>query len=56
MCVQVLHEKPTLVAHRLACAGNVFDDDYGGGDDDDESGCCVLRDMASLMRCVHDTC
>jgi hypothetical protein len=27
VCVQVLHEKPTLVAHWLACAGSVIHDD-----------------------------
>jgi hypothetical protein len=32
----VQHEKPTLVAHWLACAGSVIHDDDDDDDDDDE--------------------
>jgi hypothetical protein len=37
-CVQALHEKPALVAHWLACAGSIIqnDDDADAADADDD--------------------
>jgi hypothetical protein len=41
VCVQVLHEKPILVAHWLACAA-IHDDDDDDDDNDDATKHCRL--------------